>query len=366
VKASETQFMANPDFVHHRLSNQRIAAKPFERPEEVVRWLGAVQAQDYAGAKWALGLRIRAATDDDVSHAFAKGAILRTHLLRPTWHFVTPEDIRWLLALTAPRVHAANDYMYRKLELDNDIFKRSNAALKKALRGGQQLTRDELRSSLLKAGITTDESLRMVYILMYAELEGIICSGERRGKQFTYALLDERVPPTKTLTREEGLAELTRRYFLSRGPATVKDFAKWSGLTVADAKEGVAAVKNLFEHTEVQDRTYWFSATPATVTDSSPRAYLLSIYDEYISGYQDRSAMVTAEVGARLVALDNASSYIVVINGQVVGSCRRTFQKKSVVIETDIFTELTRAEQQAVTEAAHRYGAFFGMSVVLA
>src|SRR5262249_52761007 len=150
--------------------------------------------QDYAGAKWALGMRLRRATDNDIEHAYADGSILRTHLLRPTWHFVTPHDIRWMLALTAPRVHAVNAYMYRKLDLDGAIFKRSNAALAKALRGGHTRTRDELRRVLQRAGIAVDAELRMSYLMMRAELDGIVCSGPRRGKQFTYTLLDERAP----------------------------------------------------------------------------------------------------------------------------------------------------------------------------
>src|SRR5579863_4369440 len=182
--------MAILDIVHRRLYNQHIAGAVFEKPGDVVRWLGAVQAQDYGAAKWAVGLRLRGARDDDIEQAFAGGAILRTHVMRPTWHFVSPADIRWLLALTAPRVNAAAAYYYRSLELDDAVFKCSNAALAKALEGGKQLTRAELMSVLQQAGIAADHLLRFAYLIMRAELDGIICSGARRGKQFTYALLD--------------------------------------------------------------------------------------------------------------------------------------------------------------------------------
>ena len=165
-----------------------------EEPADVVGWLAAVQAQDYAGAKWALGLRLQGATDDEVERAFADGAVLRTHLMRPTWHFVTPADIRWLLALTAPRVHAANAFMYRKLELDSRRFQESRAALTRALRGDEHLTRDELRGVLQKAGVAADDGMRLAYLMMHAELDGVVCSGARRGKQFTYALMDARAP----------------------------------------------------------------------------------------------------------------------------------------------------------------------------
>jgi hypothetical protein len=269
---------------YQRLVNQRIARPTFKKPEEVVGWLGAVQAQDYAGAKWALGLRMQGAAECDIEQAFAKGDILRTHLLRPTWHFVTPADIRWLLELTAPRVHAANAYMYRKLELDGVVFKRSVAALSKALQGGEHLTRSELRDVLQKAGVATDGEFRMSYLMMHAELEGIVCSGPRRGKQFTYALLDERAPQANTLPHDEALAELARRYFTSRGPARLQDFAKWSGLTVADARSGLEAVKAQLQSDVVGDEAYWFLAAAPPAKDGSPTAHLLSVYDENDSG----------------------------------------------------------------------------------
>ena len=171
-----------------RLANQRLSASSFRSPVEVVSWLGAVQAQDYAGAKWALSLRANGISDAQIEQACTDGSILRTHLLRPTWHFVAPDDIRWMLKLTAPRVHAASAFMYRQSGLDKAIFKKSNTIIEKSLRGGRQLTRTELASALDQAGIPA-EGFHLGYLMMYAELEGIICSGARRGKQFTYALL---------------------------------------------------------------------------------------------------------------------------------------------------------------------------------
>ena len=202
--------------------------------------------------------------------------ILRTHLLRPTWHFVTPGDIRWMLALTVRRVHAANAYMYRKLELNDAVFKRSNAVLAEALKGGNHLTRDELRDEVQKAGIAADGEFRMGYIMMQAELDGVVCSGGRREKQFTYALLDDRALNAKIRDRDDGLVELARRYFMSRGPATVQDFAKWSGLTLADARTGLEAISAQLQHEVVGGRTYWFSAPERSTNEIQLTAYLLS------------------------------------------------------------------------------------------
>jgi hypothetical protein len=358
--------MTNLDIARLRLINQRISMPSFAKPEEVVDWLGAVQAQDYFGAKWALGLRMRSATDTDIDKAFNDGSILRTHVLRPTWHFVRPADIRWMLALTAPRVHVVNAYMYRQQELDDTTFKRSNATLEKALAGGKQLTRDELRDNLRNAGIATDDGLRMSYLMMHAELEGIICSGPRRGKQFTYALLEERAPQARRLERDEALAELARRFFISRGPASVQDFAKWSGLTLADARDGLEAVKGGLEQEVVDDQEYWFLRPRAPVNAISPAAYLLSVYDEFLSSYKDRSAIDAKNLGHLFTAMGNELQYIIVLDGQLIGTWKRTIKKDAVVIETNLFTELREAENQAVTLAAQQYGAFLELPVVMA
>ena len=184
--------MPNLEIAQRRLLNQHIAGAPLAEPCAVVAWLGVVQSQDYPAAKWAVGQRVQDATDTAIEQAFREGAILRTHVLRPTWHFVLPADIRWMLALTAPRVHAAMAYNYRLLELDDALFAESQAVLAKALQGGRQLTRPELVSALQQAGFAAD-NLRLSHLLIRAELDGLICSGARRGKQHTYALLDERV-----------------------------------------------------------------------------------------------------------------------------------------------------------------------------
>ena len=353
------------DIARWRLHNQRISASQFQEPTEVVRWLVAVQAQDFAGAKWALGLRMQVATDHRIEQAFTEGAILRTHMMRPTWHFVTPADIRWLLALTAPRVHAVNAFMYRKLELDDRTLKRSQAALVKALQKRSPLTRAEVAEVFQKSGIVTDDGLRLGYLLMAAELDGIICSGARRGKQFTYALLADRAPQAKTLGREEALAELAGRYFPSRGPATVQDFAKWSGLTLADARGGLESVRSRLEHERVGGQECWF-ATPLSLGKAvSPSAHLLSIYDEYVSSYKDRSAMGEAEVGTQLKALGNDLSYLIVVEGQIVGTWKRTIRKDGVVIQLNLLTRLTRAENRAIVLAAQRYGEFLELPVTL-
>ncbi len=358
--------MTDFDIAHQRLRSQRLTGTGFEQTGQVVQWLGAVQSQDYTAAKWAVAQRAKGLTDSAIEQSFADGTILRTHVMRPTWHFVAPGDIRWLLALTAPRVHAANAYQYRRLELDPALIKRSNAILSKALQGGQQSTRAELASALRRAGIASSD-LRLVYLIASAELEGIICSGARRGKQFTYALLDERVPAAKTLTRDEALAELTRRYFTSHGPATEDDFRWWSGLTRADVRSGLEMVKGGLGQEALDGKSYWFATSRPLTRNTSQAAYLLPNYDEYVVGYTDRSAIFDSSHADQLDGRRNPLfQHTLVINGQIAGTWKRTLKKEAVVIELNPFARLTKADNQALARAAHRHGKFLERPVVLA
>jgi hypothetical protein len=351
--------MAVPAIALQRLAQQRLSQKPFQTPDQVVAWLGAVQAQDYPGAKWALGLRMQAATDEMIEQAFNDGTILRTHVMRPTWHFVTPADIRWLLELTAPRVNAVNASMYRQLELDEALFRRTNAVIANAVQGGHFRTRAELGAALAAAGIVA-KGMRLGYILHRAELDAVVCSGPRRGKQFTYALLDERAPHARSLPRDEALAELTRRYYTGHGPATIRDFVWWSGLTVADAKAGLAMVGSDLAHTVIDGQTYYFSASMPLAAEPSAAAFLLPTYDELVVGFSSFAKSRTAgqEIGQQVV-FDS----LIVIGGRIVGSWRRSFNQGAVVIELAPFAPLSADEDAAIAAAAQRYGGFVGMPV---
>ena len=300
--------------VHRRLRAQRLAAAPLASPAEAVAWLGAMQAQEFAEAKWSVAERVPGCTDADVEAAFARGEILRTHVLRPTWHFVAPADIRWLLALTAPRVHALNRYMYRQTELDEATLARGCDVFAEALADGEPRTRPELAAALARAGIAA-ERFRLAYLLMNAELEAVICSGPRRGRQHTYALLSQRAPAVPELPREQALAELTRRFFRSRGPATVRDFTAWSSLTVSDARAGLVHVGDELERSE-RDGTTWYADPDPPAGDASG-AFLIPMYDELTIGYRDLRVVLAAPAEGRL-------ERPVVIDGRTVGSWKRT------------------------------------------
>jgi hypothetical protein len=349
-----------------RLYSQRLAGTPFEKPEEVVSWLGAVQAQDYLGAKWALSLRTNGLTDAVIERALDDGKILRTHLMRPTWHFVTPADIRWITELTAPRVRAMIARSNRQLELDEHIYRRSGDAIAAALQGGKQLMREELGVALAEVGIAA-EGMRLGFIMHRAEVDALVCSGPRRGKQFTYMLLEERAPQAKVLAHDEALAELVRRYFVSHGPATAQDFAWWSGLTLADTKAGIDMVKPELDHEVIGGETYWFgtSIEPVKLHDMT---YLLPNYDEYTVGYAEPSRAPIYGVKLKPKPDPRADSLInnvIVINVHIVGMWKRTFKKGVAVFEFSPFLPLTSAERQAVATEAERFGKFLGMSVLL-
>jgi hypothetical protein len=356
--------LAKLDLLRHRLYNQQLTRPQFETAAEVVAWLGAVQSQEYLGAIWSVGQRMISATDSALDRAFDDGAILRTHVMRPTWHFVAPADLRWLLALTAPRVHRLNDLYYRRAELDAAILKRCDTVLAKALRGGQHLTREELQARLQQAGVERDR-LGVTYIMMHAELEGLICSGPRRGKQFTYALLEERVPPSPALSRDEALAELVRRYFTSHGPAQAQDFAWWSGLTVADTKAGLAMVKGTLENERVDGLEYWFA--PGKAPPLSVRAYLLPTYDEYGIAYKDRHAFYNpADAGRTEAGYRGGFPNLLVLGGQVIGLWGRELSKSAVTVTLQLWRAVSDAEQRQIAAAAQRYADFLGQRLVLA
>jgi hypothetical protein len=349
--------------LHRRLACLRLAGPPLDAPAGVVDWLVAVQAQDYAAAKWSLGLRLNQGSDERVERAFNDGAILRTHLLRPTWHFVAPADIRWLLALTAPRVHALNGAFYRRFGIDDEAVRRLHRALAQALQGGNALTRDELRSVLGAAGLQVAGEQRMSYLLMRAELDGLICSGPRNGRQFTYALLEERVPPARPLGRDEALLELLRRYLRSRGPSTAHDFVKWSGLTMSDTRAALDALRGALCSEARGGQTYWFWPEPAPAPGATPTAFLLSIYDEYISSYRRWDLIVDEEHGARLEAMGNDLTAIVVVDGRIVGTWKRRLTAREVVVRLRCFVELSEAQRDALAAAVERFGAFLGLPV---
>jgi hypothetical protein len=351
----------NPTIANRRLRASGLLAPRFAALEAVVGWFGAVQSQDYAGASWGIGQRLPPGiTAADIDDAFNAGRILRTHAMRPTWHFLLPADIRWVLELTSSRVERLNAQYYRRTELDDAILGRATAVIARALEGGRHLTRPELASAIEAANIST-AGQRLMLLVMHAELAGVICSGPRRGRQFTYALVDERVAPSPPRTRDEALAELTLRYFTSHGPAQPRDFAWWSGLTIADARAGLELVKSSIVRETIDGADWWGvppeGGEPALPSDG-PLLHLLPNYDEYLGSYRDHAPTFDAAMlGARWVE-EVFASHLVVRDGMAIGGWRRELGRTEVVVRPDLLVELGPADRVALGQAAAAYGAF--------
>src|SRR5687767_8009483 len=287
--------MKDEEIARLRLRRQHLTGTRLPTPEAVVGWLGAVQAQEFGVAKWSIAQRSRGRiTSADLDRALAEGRILRTHALRSTWHFVLPADLRWLLMLIGPRVRARMASYYWRNGLTDAVFARSQAVLRDALAGGRQLMRKEVAAAFVRGRVATD-GLKLRFLLLQAELDLVVCSGALRGKHQTFALVDDRVPPAPSIPEDEALAELTRRYFSSHGPATLKDFLWWSSLTAAQARRGLELHQGL-RRLEAGGRTYWMGEAPARRAAAGPPVHLLQAFDEYIIGYTE-SRKVLAVAG---------------------------------------------------------------------
>jgi hypothetical protein len=317
--------------------------------------MGAIQAQDYAGCKWAVGARTTDATDSTVEKAINAGKIIRTHVLRPTWHLVHPQDIRWMLKLTAPRVHALCAFGYRQMELTDAIFKRANNILKKTLQGGKHLTRLELQQALQQAKIKTDE-LRFIHIMIHAELDALVCNGARAGKQFTYALMDEHIPSTPELTKEEALIKLTERYFKSHGPATIQDYMWWSGLNTKDAQLGLNLSMSSLTVETVNGNAYWMHHETAAIKKKTSSVLLLPAFDEYMVSYKDRSLACDPE---RLKETGNGIfKPLLVEDGMVKGIWKRNDKKGQERVELMPFEKVGTSQAKQLQQQIKRYTAF--------
>jgi hypothetical protein len=340
-----------------RLLTQGLLRPAFRKPEEVVSWFGAVQAQDYFGALWALGMRTRGATEAHVEAAEIRRAIVRTWPLRGTLHFVAAADARWMIQLLAPRVIARNQARWkREFGLDATLAAKSREVLSDALEGGKRLERAELYAALEARKIRTGNS-RGLHILLWLAMQGHLCLAGRSGKQQTFALLDEWIPASRKLDGETALAELARRYFTSHGPATLQDFVWWSGLTVKDARAAIGAAQRDLSHEDRDGVTCWsgVSGIRSKRAVPAPVVRLLPAYDEFTVGYQERSSLMPP--GKRLNPMSLLGP-IVLVDGQVAGTWKRSLARDSIQLDVKLLRKLVPAEKRALDEEMERYREF--------
>ena len=341
-----------------RLSSQQIDHTSFNDPKMLVAYMGAMQAQDYEMSKWAVGVRLKETAVSAVQAAIDKGEIIRTHVMRPTWHLVSSDDVYWMLGLTAARIKASMRSRLKELELDEATLKRTRNILAKALAGNKHLTRDEIGALFTKAKIDTSDN-RLSHIMLNAELEMLVCSGADNGKKQTYALLEERAPKTKLLSKEESLAELAKRYFTSHGPATLADYIWWSGLSITEAKQGLEMVKSDLSSEVIGDAEYFFDQKRIKAK-SKTSIHLLPAFDEFLISYKDRTASLQLKDQTNTISQNGIFYPVIVMNGQVAGLWKRAVKKDKIIIEISFFQKTTKQMKAELENAADGFAGFLG------
>lgn len=348
-----------------RLVAQQLTGTAITTAEDMVHYLGAMQAQDYAMSKWAIGTRLPV-TEQTVEQAINEGRIVRTHVLRPTWHLIAAADAHWMLSLTAPHIRKAYTTMGNRLGIDAAFLKNSNKIISKLLAKNQHLTREEIMKHIKLPGEMAND-FRPSLVMMHAELEGIACNGAMRGKEPTYALLDERVAAPKPIGRDEALARLARMYFTSHGPATAADFAWWSGLPAADVKKAVDFVRGEFEIIQDGKTAYLVHHKHIASFGKAPETtHLLPAFDEFLISYQDRTASIPLELQKHAFTRNGIFKPVIVVNGKVVGIWKRTFKKDTVLFEIEYIMPVSKKMQKEIVALARKFGDFCCRTVVVA
>ncbi|MCL6602239.1 MAG: winged helix DNA-binding domain-containing protein [Paenibacillus sp.] len=356
--------MTNQWIANRRLNNQHITGSKLTEPEQVVKLLGAMQAQDYMQVVWAMGLRTQGATLSKIQQAITDRKIILTWTLRGTIHCVPSEDVKWMIQLTASRVLGQAKSRLVQLGLDNETLGRCRRVIYKTLEDQGQVTRSDLLQQLEDAGISTANQ-RGYHILWNSAFHGLICFGPMAGKEQTFVLLDEWVPHSRELSFEESLAELALRYFISHGPATIQDFAWWSGMKLMDSRRAHDAIKSELQSERLDEVEYWMSKSSTAADESQDSSiYLLPGFDEYILGYKDRSAVLEAEIAPRIVPGNNGVFLpTLVTGGKVIGTWKRNLKLKGIVMTIAPFESLVGREAEVI-QAAERYAAFIGLPIL--
>jgi hypothetical protein len=340
-----------------RLFNQKIEQPGFTSAKELVSWMGAMQAQDWSMAKWAIGSRLVHSTDEIVETALNNGEIIRSHLMRPTWHLVSADDIYWMNELSASKIKRNFNSRHRDLKLSAEMILKSEKVFEKAISKEGNLTREELDAELQKVNIKTVEN-QLYHLLLCAELDGIICNGKLRNGKQTFDLLSKRVPNKKMLSRDESLAELAKRYFTSRGPVTIDDFVWWSGLSVSDARKGLESVKSGFLSETIGSKIYWFSGSLSYSIIDELSIHLLPAFDEFLISYKDRSASLSLTDFSKAVSSNGIFHPVIVVNGQITGIWKRTIKRDKVTVFTHFFKPHDSLLKNLIGLEANKFGQF--------
>lgn len=345
-----------------RLISQHIGIRSFKTAQEIVERMGGMQAQDFEMAEWALGVRLQDSTEKLIKSAIDNGEIIRIHLMRPTWHFVSSSDIYWMLELTAPQIKSALRYRNKELELNEKILGKCNKIIETALLSGGNLTREELVGVLNKNKIKTENN-RASHIFLNAELDGLMCSGRIKNGKQTYALLNKRVPEVKTLKRDDAIGKLAVKYFLSRGPASLEDFVWWSGLPVKDARKGLEMVKHRLAALEINSKKYWLPDSFEEPASHKNHVYILPAFDEFILSYKDRGAIIDMNNRKNAVSNNGVFRPVILVNGKISGVWKRKKKNGEIIIETELFDKGKKLPETSIKKLFGYYGRFIGKNI---
>ena len=347
-----------------RLYKQQIIGSKFRSPKEIVGWMGAIQAQDFGMSKWAVGVRLSGATEQRVALAIDEGDIIRTHLMRPTWHLTSSEDIYWMLELTVPQIKAVMKFRDKVLELDPAIYEKTNFIIANALQGGKHLSREELTLELEMANIPTDYN-KVTHFFMRAEIDELVCSGKTINNKSTFALLSERVPQVIRFSREESASKLALSYFLSHGPATLQDFIWWSGLPISLSRQALESIKSKLVSEKIENQTFWFPDSLSIPAPDKNTVFLLPAYDEFTISYRDRTASLALDMHRKAISSNGIFRPIVVINGEVGGLWRKSTQKDKIRVEVNLFQPVSNSIKEQIEAGAAQYGRYLNKNIEL-
>lgn len=355
--------MNSTEIVHLRLYNQLVRHHPCIKPEEVVHWMGALQAQDYNASLLAIGLRLpksEIVNQQTIEQSIFDRKIVRTWPMRGTLHFVSAADVYWMLNLLTSRVIRSNTGRYRQLDLNEAEFNKSRKIMEKVLEGGNQMARNQLFGALEAAGISTSGQ-RGIHILSHLAQMSVICLGPFLNKQPTFVLLEEWIPHGKILEKDYALAELAHRYIKSHGPATVYDFATWAGLLVSEAREGISLNRGLFQQVNVDGQVFWFSEpnSELRLSENSEEIYLLPAFDEMLCGYKDKTAVLSLDNIKSTILRNGIIRPLILVNNRAVGTWKWGKNKEKVILDTLFSKRLNKEQNNAIEAKAKKLESFF-------
>lgn len=340
-----------------RLGNQQLAGSALKSPQEIVSWMGAVQAQDFNMAKWAIGVRLPALTNRLVEDALNRGEIVRTHTLRPTWHLVAAEDIHWMLALSESRLRAIARSYNAMVELTDLVREKAQDVVLQTLELGKHLTRDQLGDVLKYKGFNIN-SHQLNHVMFGAEISGFVCSGEIKGNKQTYCLLEERIPKTEIFDKEVALGRLARKYFTSHAPATLNDFVWWSGLTISEAKRAMEMIKSDFVVETIDSQQYWLNNSFTEPKDVNDSLLLLPAWDEFVVSYKSRQHIVLDEHYSKVISKNGIFKPVIVRDGHIIGMWKRVKKKDKVGAEIQLFKNVDSLTKDMLTKASLSFEQF--------